>query len=69
MRLATHRKSLHDIDEALRKLREGSYGICEECGEEIGAKRLSIIPTATLCVNCQGNKEQLEAIEKEEPSV
>ena len=70
MRLAAHRKALHDIDEALRKISEGSYGICEECGEEIGAKRLSVLPAATLCVSCQGNKEQLEAIEKkEEPSV
>jgi DnaK suppressor protein len=69
MRLAAHRKAMHDIDEALRKISEGSYGICEECGEEIGAKRLSVLPAATLCVSCQGNKEQLEAIEKEEPSV
>lgn len=69
MRLAAHRKALHDIDEALRKISEGSYGICEECGEEIGAKRLSVLPAATLCVSCQGNKEQLEALEKEEPAV
>jgi DnaK suppressor protein len=68
-RLAAHRKALHDIDEALRKIEEGSYGTCEECGEEIGEKRLSVLPSATLCVICQGNKEQLEAIEKEETSV
>jgi DnaK suppressor protein len=67
MRLASHRKAMHDIDESLRKISEGSYGICEECGEEIGEKRLRVLPTATLCVSCQGNKEKLEAIEKEEP--
>ncbi len=67
-RLATHRRALHDIDESLRKIGEGSYGICEECGEEIGEKRLQVLPTATLCVTCQGNKERLEAIEKETPS-
>jgi DnaK suppressor protein len=66
-RLATHRKALHDIDEALRKIEEGSYGICEECGEPIGEKRLSVLPAATLCVICQGNKEQLEAIENAAP--
>jgi DnaK suppressor protein len=66
MRLGAHRKALHDIDEALRKINEGTYGICEECGEEISEKRLSVIPTATLCVNCQGNKEQIEAIQKQE---
>ena len=67
-RLAAHRDALHDIDESLRKIGEGSYGICEECGGEIGEKRLSVLPTATLCVICQGSKEQLEAIEKEGPS-
>lgn len=67
-RLATHRRALHDIDESLRKIDEGSYGICEECGEEIGEKRLHVLPTATLCVICQGNKERLEAIEKEAPA-
>lgn len=66
MRLGAHRKSMHDIDEVLRKINEGTYGICEECGEEISGKRLSVIPTATLCVNCQENKEQLEAIQKQE---
>ena len=66
-RLATHRTALHDIDEALRKIEEGSYGICEECGEPIGEKRLSVLPAATLCVICQGNKERLEAIENAAP--
>ena len=39
-RLWAHRKALHDIDESLRKIKEGTYGICEECGEEISEKRL-----------------------------
>ncbi len=65
-RLDAHRKALHDIDESLRKIKEGTYGICEECGEEISEKRLHVLPTATLCVNCKENREQLEALEKEE---
>lgn len=68
-RLAAHRKALLDIDESIRKIEEGSYGICEECGEEIGEKRLKVLPTATLCVVCQGNKERLEAFEKDVTSV
>jgi RNA polymerase-binding transcription factor len=64
MRLASHRQVLLDVDETLRKIDDGSYGICEECGEEIGEKRLSVLPTATLCRNCQEKKEKLEAIEK-----
>ena len=66
MRLGAHRKALLDIDEVLRKIREGSYGICEECGEAISEKRLKVIPTASLCINCQGTKEQLEAVERQE---
>jgi DnaK suppressor protein len=62
-RLSSHRKLMHDIDEAVRKIGEGTYGICEECGEEISEKRLLVIPTATLCVDCQEQKEQLEEFE------
>lgn len=64
--LSTHRKALHEIDEAIRKIKEGTYGICEECGEEISEKRLSILPAATLCIDCKENKEKFEAVEKEE---
>jgi len=65
-RFTAHRKTLHDIDESLRKIGEGTYGICEECGEEISEKRLLVLPSATLCLSCQENKERREAIEKEE---
>jgi DnaK suppressor protein len=65
-RLSTHRKLMYNIDEAIRKIAEGTYGICEECGEEISEKRLLVLPTATLCVDCQENKEQFEALESEE---
>jgi len=64
-RLTAQKKTLHDIDESLRKIDEGTYGVCEECGEEISDKRLSVLPTATLCLSCQENKEQFEALEKE----
>lgn len=65
-RLSAHRKLLLDIDEALRKIREGTYGICEECGEEIAEKRLLVLPTATLCVDCKENREKFEALEEKE---
>jgi len=67
MRLDAHRKLMRDIDEALRKIREGTYGVCEECGEEISEKRLIILPTATLCVSCKETREQFEAVSREEP--
>jgi len=54
------------IDEALTRLREGTYGICAECGVEISEKRLQVVPFAKLCVECQSRIELLEKIEKEE---
>ena len=44
---------LDEIDEALNKLEEGTYGICEECSTEIPLGRLKAVPSATLCVHCQ----------------
>jgi len=63
-RLDSHRQLLRDIDECLRKIQEGTYGFCEECGEEISQKRLNVIPTATLCIDCKENKEKMEALEQ-----
>ena len=54
------------IDEALTRLREGSYGMCAECAIEISEKRLQVVPFAKLCVECQSRAELLEKIEKEE---
>jgi DnaK suppressor protein len=64
-RLSAQRKMMYNIDEAVRKIEEGTYGICEDCGEEISEKRLLVIPAATLCVDCQENREQFEALENE----
>lgn len=54
------------IDEALTRLREGTYGICAECGIEISEARLKAVPFAKLCVECQSRVELLEKIEREE---
>ncbi len=63
-RLGAQRQILKDIEECLRKIQEGTYGICEECGEEISAKRLGVIPTATLCIDCKENREKMAAAER-----
>ena len=52
------------IDEALEKLREGTYGVCEECGDEIGPERLKAMPLAKLCVPCQSRLEKEMAHQK-----
>lgn len=62
--LSTHRENLLKIDEALRKLNEGTYGRCEDCGEEISEERLKVLPFAIYCRDCQEKREQLEEIEK-----
>jgi DnaK suppressor protein len=49
--------TLADIDAALLKLDEGSYGVCELCGDAIHPDRLEVLPFATLCVKCQRKKE------------
>jgi DnaK suppressor protein len=50
-------KQLRDVRAALRRIREGTFGVCEECEEQIHPKRLVAIPWASLCVQCQEAKE------------
>jgi DnaK suppressor protein len=49
------------IDEALLRLADGTYGICEDCGREISARRLKAVPFARRCIQCQ---EKTEAIQQ-----
>lgn len=64
--LSSHGETLRKIDEALRKLDEGTYGICEDCGEKIDEGRLKILPFAIYCIDCQERKEQFEEMERME---
>ena len=63
--LSTHRETLIKIDAALRKMEEGTYGICEECGDEISEERLKILPFAIYCRDDQEKKELMEKMERE----
>jgi len=49
---------VRQIDAALSRIADGSYGICLECGEPIAERRLESIPEAALCTNCQELKEE-----------
>lgn len=51
-------EELIKMDEAERKLREGTYGICEECGREISEERLAALPYAVRCVEDEERYEQ-----------
>jgi DnaK suppressor protein len=54
------RKLLRKIDSALSRIEDGSYGYCDETGEEIGLKRLEARPVATLCLEAQERRELAE---------
>ena len=54
------RKLLRKIDSALARVEDGSYGFCEETGEEIGLRRLEARPIATLCLEAQERHEMTE---------
>ncbi len=54
------RKLLRKIDSALARIDDGSYGFCDETGEEIGLKRLEARPVATLCLEAQERRELAE---------
>jgi DnaK suppressor protein len=58
--------AIADIDRALEKMAEGTYGICEECGRCISSRRLEALPSASLCVRCKREEELAEAA-REEP--
>jgi DnaK suppressor protein len=53
-----HAVELEEIDAALGRIAEGTYGECEECGGAIGTARLEAQPTARLCIECQERLEQ-----------
>jgi len=55
-------KLISKIDSALKKIKDGTYGFCEETGEPIGIKRLMARPVATLCIAAQEKHEKDEKV-------
>jgi len=53
---------LKKIDEALKKIDSDTYGVCEECGEDIGVERLLARPVTDLCVRCKEEQEKKEKL-------
>lgn len=54
------RKLMNKVKEALERLDNGEFGICEECGEEISEARLKARPVTTLCIDCKMEAEKRE---------
>ena len=54
------RRFLLKIEKALRKLDDGTFGVCEECEEPINLKRLEARPETELCIRCKEDQERME---------
>ncbi len=56
------RRLIVKIKEALSRIETGTFGICEECGEDISEQRLKARPVTTLCINCKKSQENEEKL-------
>ena len=54
----SERDKLNQIERALARIEDGSYGLCESCGQPIGKMRLMAFPRATLCMTCKQREER-----------
>lgn len=52
------RKSLYELDDALKRIEEGVFGICDDCKSSIAKIRLKAVPSTRLCIKCQQKKEK-----------
>ena len=59
------RRLIRKIQAAIQRLDEGTYGICEDCGEDISIPRLKARPVTKLCINCKARQEEGENIRGE----
>ena len=56
-------KEIEEIDNALKKIKKGKYGVCEKCGRKINKQRLTAIPFVSLCLKCKEEEERDEGIQ------
>ncbi|WP_147821205.1 RNA polymerase-binding protein DksA [Salidesulfovibrio onnuriiensis] len=56
------RKLIKKINEALQRIEDGDFGICQECGDDISIPRLKARPMTTLCINCKSKQEEDEKV-------
>ena len=55
-------KLIRKIEKSLRRIDEGTFGVCDECGEEISIKRLKARPVTTYCIDCKNRMETIEKV-------
>jgi len=55
---SNERKFIYELDDALKRIEDGSFGICDECKSSITKIRLKAVPSARLCIKCQQKREK-----------
>ncbi len=55
------RKLKNKIEDAIARIEDGTFGLCEVCGEQIGSERLEARPVTTLCIDCKETQEEDES--------
>ena len=56
--VSSEQEVLYEVDDALKRIDDGSFGTCQQCSQAITMSRLRAVPYASLCINCQRTKEQ-----------
>ena len=56
--LDRHIDAMRDIEAALQRIKNGEYGVCTDCGDEVAFARLQVYPTAKRCLACQERRER-----------
>ncbi len=56
--VSSEQELLYQVDDALKRLDDGSFGVCQQCSQPITMSRLKAVPYASLCIACQRTKEQ-----------
>ncbi len=58
----TLERMLEEVRRALHKIEDGTYGVCDACGQRIAEERLEVRPQANLCIRCKGQREHVEVL-------
>lgn len=61
---SSHEFVMHEIDDALEKIKKGTYGVCELCGKSIDPQRLEVIPDARNCIRCEISEEHENTLDQ-----
>ncbi|HTY44891.1 MAG TPA: TraR/DksA family transcriptional regulator [Patescibacteria group bacterium] len=55
---SSERQLLYEFDDAMKKIEDGTFGVCEDCKDLISKSRLKVVPYARMCIKCQEKKEK-----------